>query len=85
MYNKANKMELEKQEINEIRRYRPMDSIDYYEILRSDIKIECWNEFINEMMSLIICNFPQGKVSNKDKKKHRKSNCQLYKMNVLYN
>ena len=67
LHNKANKMELEKQEINEIRRYRPLDSIDYYEILRSDIKIECWNEFINELMSLIIYNFPQGKVSNKDK------------------
>ena len=67
LHNKANKMELEKQEINEIRRYRPLDSIDYYEILRSDIKIECWNEFIKELMSLIIYNFPQGKVSNKDK------------------
>lgn len=67
LYNKANKMEIEKQEINEIRRYRPLDSIDYYEILRSDIKIECWNEFINELMRLIIYDFPQGKESQKDK------------------
>lgn len=67
LYNKANKMEIEKQEINEIRRYRPLDSIDYYEILRSDIKIECWNEFINDLMRLIIYDYPQGKESQKDK------------------
>lgn len=61
LYNKSNQFEIEKQQINEIRRYRPLDSLDYYEILRSEIKIECWNEFIDDLMRLILYNYPQNK------------------------
>ena len=61
LYNKSNQFEIEKQQINEIRRYRPLDSFDYYEILRSEIKIECWNEFIDDLMRIIVHHYPQNK------------------------
>ena len=60
LYNKSSQFEVEKRQIDEIRRYKPLDSLDYYEILRSEIKIEYWNEFIDDLMRLIIYNFPQN-------------------------
>ncbi|MBQ8267829.1 MAG: hypothetical protein IJZ21_05540 [Clostridia bacterium] len=61
LYNKSSQFESEKRQIDEIRRYKPLDSLDYYEILRSEIKIECWNEFIDDLMRIIIYNYPQNK------------------------
>ena len=60
LYNKSSQFKVEKRQIDEIRRYKPLDSLDYYEILRSEIKIEYWNEFIDDLMRLIIYNFPQN-------------------------
>lgn len=57
LYNKSTRFESEKKQIDEIRRYKPLDSLDYYEILRSEIRIECWNEFIDDLMRIIIYNF----------------------------
>lgn len=61
LYNKSTRFESEKRQIDEIRRYKPLDSLDYYEILRSEVRIECWNEFIDDLMRIIIYNFPQNK------------------------
>lgn len=61
LYNKSTRFESEKRQIDEIRRYKPLDSLDYYEILRSEIRIECWNEFIDDLMRIIIYNYPQNK------------------------
>lgn len=54
IYNKSNELENEKRAITEQRRYMPMDSLDIYELMRADIRNEAFNEFVNEVFSLII-------------------------------
>lgn len=54
LYNKSCQLEVEKKEMDYNRRYRPMDSLDMYEIMRSDIRIQCWNEFVDELMRVVL-------------------------------
>ena len=54
LYNKSVVLENEKKDIDYNRRYRPMDSLDMYECMRSDIRIQCWNEFVDQLMNIVI-------------------------------
>lgn len=54
LYNKSCELESEKKDMDYNRRYRPMDSLDMYEIMRSDIRIQSWNEFVDELMKIVL-------------------------------
>ena len=54
VYNKSNKLESEKEDIRNTLRYKPIDSLDMYEIMREDIKLQCWNEFLDELVALVV-------------------------------
>lgn len=61
-YNKMCELENEKEEMRRQIRRQPLDSLDLYEILRQDIRLECWNEFINDLYRIIIyCDRGKGK------------------------
>lgn len=59
-YNKMNELENEKEELRRQIRRQPVDSLDLYEIMRTDIRLECWNEFITDLYRIII-NSQKGK------------------------
>lgn len=61
LYNKSNRLEDEKQELREARRFRPMDSLDVYEQLRAEIRNEAFSEYISDLISLIVYDYPQKK------------------------
>lgn len=54
IYHKLNELEKEKEEIRYSLRNRPMDSLDMYEYMRNEIKIECFNEFVRNLTDIII-------------------------------
>ncbi len=54
IYHKLNDLESEKNEINRSLRFQPMDSLDMYELMRSEIRISAWNEFVNDIYKIII-------------------------------
>lgn len=51
---KTNQFERERDEIRYTLRYRPLDSLDMYEQMRHEIQIECWNEYIRDLMDILI-------------------------------
>ncbi len=57
---KSNLLEIDKATLNDTRRYKPMDSLDMYECMRGDIRIQCWNEFIDELLSIVIADYHSG-------------------------
>lgn len=62
VYHKTNKLESEKISLLEQRRYQAMDSLDLYENLRSEIRIDAWNEFITEFFQILLnCDIRKGK------------------------
>lgn len=52
-YNKLNSLEYEQTVLREQRRYHTMDSLDMYENMRAQIRIDTFNEFIKEILSLM--------------------------------
>lgn len=54
IYRKQNELELEKESLRFQVRSTPMDSLDMYEAMRSDVRISAWNEFISELFNIII-------------------------------
>ena len=52
-YNKLNSLEYEQSVIREQRRYRTMDSLDMYENMRAQIRIDCFNEFVGDLLRII--------------------------------
>ena len=54
VYNKSNRLDSEKETILQQRRYQAMDSLDMYENMRSDIRIEAWNEFVQDLLRIIL-------------------------------
>lgn len=54
---KSNQLELEKDNLKYQRRYEIMDSLDLYEMMRAEIRIDAWNEFITDLLNIILhCN-----------------------------
>lgn len=53
-YHKINELEEEKEELNRILRRQPIDGFDLYEILREEIRLETWKEFVDDLYRIII-------------------------------
>lgn len=53
VYNKTSSLESEKSTLLEQRRYMAMDSLDIYENLRAEIRINAWNEFIQDLFNIL--------------------------------
>lgn len=60
LYNKTNEIENEKRLMDDSRRYRPMTSLDLYEVMRQDVRVQCWNEFLDDVMKIVINSYPKG-------------------------
>ena len=48
-----NELEEEKESIRNQLRYQPMDSLDMYELMRNDVRISAWNEFIRDLFDIV--------------------------------
>jgi len=53
IYRKMNELEEEKESIRNQLRYQPMDSLDMYELMRNDVRISAWNEFIRDLFDIV--------------------------------
>lgn len=54
IYRKINELEKEKEQLLYQRRYQPMDSLDMYELMRNEIRISVFNEFVQELFQIVI-------------------------------
>lgn len=63
IYHKSNKIEDEREELRINRRYYPMESLDLYEQMRQQIRLDTWKEFLSELMQIVMYCSP-----NKNKK-----------------
>lgn len=54
IYRKMTQLENDKEEIKHQLRFQPMDSLDMYELMRNDIRINTWNEFVKELFEIVI-------------------------------
>lgn len=54
IYRKTNQLEDERNQLRSQLRYQPVDSLDLYEIMRDDVRISAWKEFIDELFTVII-------------------------------
>ena len=61
LYNKGNELEVEKESVKNQRRYEVMDSLDLYENMRADIRIESLNEIIRDLIRILVFCDPKNK------------------------
>lgn len=54
VYRKSCELEESKKELDYQRKFRPCDSLDLYEIMRQDIEIECYNQIVNDLYSIVL-------------------------------
>lgn len=54
VYEKTTQIENEKAILLEQRRFQAMDSLDMYENLRAEIRLNAWNEFIGELFKILL-------------------------------
>lgn len=54
IYNKNNQIENDTEMLNAQVRYRPMDSLDHYEVMRKKIEISVWKNFLDELFNIIV-------------------------------
>ncbi len=54
VYRKMNELELDKDTLTKMKYQRVMDSLDYYELMRADIRVQCWNEFLKDIYNIVI-------------------------------
>lgn len=54
IYRKLTELENEKDVLRQQLRYQPVDSLDMYEIMRNEIRISAWNEFIKELFNIVL-------------------------------
>lgn len=54
IYRKMNDLENEKETVRQQVRFQPMDSLDMYEVMRADIRINAWNEFMHELFEIVL-------------------------------
>ena len=68
IYNKGNELENEKETLKVQRRYQIMDSLDIYENMRAEIRVNAFNEFIQELFKIVMyCDIKPPKNANKQK------------------
>ena len=54
IYNKGNELEQEEKDLKTSLRMSALDNLDHYEILLHRIRIQAWNEFINDLYRIVI-------------------------------
>lgn len=54
VHNKGTQLENEKNELKYQRHFNIMDSLDIYENMRADIRIDAFNEFVQEIFKIIM-------------------------------
>ena len=54
IYNKGNELEQEEKDLKTSLRLSALDNLDHYEILLHRIRIQAWNEFINDLYRIVI-------------------------------
>jgi len=54
VYNKGNELEQEEKDLKTSLRMSALDNLDHYEILLHRIRIQAWNEFINDLYRIVI-------------------------------
>lgn len=54
VYNKGNELEQEEKDLKTSLRVSALDNLDHYEILLYRIRIQVWNEFINDLYRIVI-------------------------------
>lgn len=54
IYRKSNELDDERNQLRYQLRYHPVDSLDLYEIMRDDVRISAWKEFVDELFNIII-------------------------------
>ncbi len=68
VYTKGTQLENEKNDLKFQRNYMVMDSLDIFENMRADIRIEAFNEFIQELFRILMyCDTKPSKNANKPK------------------
>lgn len=53
-YRKMNEIEQDKEVLNSSRYKGAFDSLDMYELMRADIRLQCWKEFIDDLYKIIL-------------------------------
>lgn len=54
IYRKMTELEQDKENLRYQVRTQPMDSLDMYEIMRSDIRLQTWDEFMKELFNIVL-------------------------------
>ena len=54
IYNKGNELEQEEKDLKTSLRMSALDNLDHYEILLHRIRIQAWNEFIQDLYRIVI-------------------------------
>lgn len=54
VYRKGNQIEQEEKNLKTSLRLSALDNLDHYEILLHRIRIQAWNEFINDLYRIVI-------------------------------
>ena len=54
VYRKGNQIEQEEKDLKTSLRMSALDNLDHYEILLHRIRIQAWNEFINDLYQIVI-------------------------------
>ncbi len=54
IYRKMTDLENEKETIRHQVRFQPMDSLDMYEVMRAEIRLNAWNEFMHELFEIVL-------------------------------
>lgn len=54
VYRKGNQIEQEERDLKTSLRLSALDNLDHYEILLHRIRIQAWNEFINDLYRIVI-------------------------------
>lgn len=53
IYNKQNKLDEERRELNYRLHSRPVDDLDLFEILRDKMRVEIWDEYIRDLYNIV--------------------------------
>lgn len=54
IYHKMNELEADRKTVHQKIRYQPMDSLDMYETMRADIRLEAWEEYIDQLFKVVM-------------------------------
>lgn len=54
IYNKGNELEQEEKDLKTSLRMSALDNLDHYEILLHRIRIQAWNEFVEDLYRIVL-------------------------------